>query len=156
GLEWPLPRQRRGPAAHPARGPVAGTLGQTGGRAPRGPLLLLPAKPHTARPRCDPHTRQPGRPPRHGRQPAADTAGAGGRPPGSERRAAPALCNSTGALGGAFPPRRGGLGPLVRPANAWIRPVAVAAGTARAGAAVRLRPAGGLDRNAARPPRPPG
>src|SRR5262249_58002194 len=71
GLGWPLPRQRRVPAAPPARGSVAGPLGPPGGGAPRGPLLLLSAKPHTARPRRDPYTRQPGRPPRHGPQPAA-------------------------------------------------------------------------------------
>ena len=136
--------------------PVAGPLGRPGDFPTRAPLLLLPAKPPVARPDGRHQGRRHREPPRHGRQPAADPAGDGRRPPGPERLAAPAVRHPASAVRCAAHPGGPGLGPLVRLPDGRLRAERSSAGPTGMGAAVCLRSAGGLDRGAARLPGPPG
>src|SRR6516164_3323695 len=101
---------------------------QAGEGATRAALLLLPAEPPATRPRRRQHNGPARGRPHHGRQPATDAAGDGRRPPRPERPAAPAVRHTAAAVGVAAHPRRPGLVPLVRPADARLRPGGVAAG----------------------------
>ncbi len=122
-------------------------------KASCGSLLLLPAESPTARAhghRIGRHTRLP----RYGVQSAADAAGDGGHPPGSERLAFAPLRCAGAVVGGAADSRRLGLEPLVRPGDDRLRPGEGSDGNSAAvDAALRLRSASGLERYPSRLPR---